>query len=76
MKTDYTDIKFQDNGKLKLLIIVGSESRVYQMVDNNRKTLRYTGLRYFLQEEVGSRKPAADDDSEQTTLGKTNDCIN
>ena len=52
----------------KLLIIVGSESRVYQMVDNNRKTLRYTGLRYFLQEEVGSRKPAADDDSEQTTL--------
>ncbi len=37
----------------KLLIIVGSESRVYQMVDNNRKMLRYTGLRYFLQAETG-----------------------
>ena len=57
----------------KLLIIVGSESRVYQMVDNNRKTLRYTGLRYFLQQEVGNRSPVQDEEaghtmSEQTTL--------
>ena len=43
----------------KLLILVGSESRVYQMVDNNRKMLRYTGLRYFLQAETGKLKPAA-----------------
>ena len=42
----------------KLLIIVGSESRVYQMVDNNRKMLRYTGLKWFLQQEAG--KPAAE----------------
>ena len=42
----------------KLLIIVGSESRVYQMVDNNRKMLRYTGLKWFLRQEVG--KPAAE----------------
>ena len=40
----------------KLLIIVGSESRVYQMVDNNRKMLRYTGLKWFLRQEAG--KPA------------------
>jgi exodeoxyribonuclease V alpha subunit len=48
----------------KLLIIVGSDSRVYQMVDNNRKMLRYTGLRYFLQQEA---KPITED-SGQTTL--------
>ena len=42
----------------KLLIIVGSESRVYQMVDNNRKMLRYTGLKWFLRQEAG--KPAAE----------------
>ena len=24
MKTDYTDVQFRDNGKLKLLIIVGT----------------------------------------------------
>ena len=42
----------------KLLIIVGSESRGYQMVDNNRKMLRYTGLKWFLRQEAG--KPAAE----------------
>ena len=42
----------------KLLIIVGSESRVYQMVDNNRKMLRYTGLKWFLRQEAG--KPASE----------------
>ncbi|MDD6033661.1 MAG: ATP-dependent RecD-like DNA helicase [Oscillospiraceae bacterium] len=36
----------------KLLIIVGSSSRVMQMVQNNVKTLRYTGLKYFLTEAV------------------------
>ena len=42
----------------KLLIIVGSESRVYLMVDNNRKMLRYTGLKWFLRQEAG--KPASE----------------
>ena len=32
----------------KLLIIVGSERAVYQMVDNHKKTRRYTNLVYFL----------------------------
>ena len=36
----------------KLLVIVGSESRVRAMVENNLKTLRYTGLRYFLTQAV------------------------
>lgn len=34
----------------KLLIIVGSGQRVAYMVQNNRKMLRYTGLKYLLQE--------------------------
>lgn len=45
----------------KLLIIVGSESRVYQMVDNNRKMLRYTGLRWFLQQEAGKQNTPNDE---------------
>ena len=52
----------------KLLIIAGSESRVYQMVDNNRKMLRYTGLRYFLQQEAGKNASVQDEAPEQTTL--------
>ena len=52
----------------KLLIIVGSESRVYQMVDNNRKMLRYTGLRYFLQQEAGKNASVQDEAPEQTIL--------
>ncbi len=32
----------------KILIIVGSQNRVRYMVENNRKMLRYTGLKYFL----------------------------
>ncbi len=33
----------------KLLVLVGSRTTLQQMIDNNRKTLRYTGLRTFLQ---------------------------
>ncbi|HIW74850.1 MAG TPA: ATP-dependent RecD-like DNA helicase [Firmicutes bacterium] len=33
-----------------LLIIVGSRATVAAMVDNNRKTLRYSGLGYFLEQ--------------------------
>ena len=32
----------------RLLILVGSRDTVQRMIDNDRKTLRYTGLRYFL----------------------------
>ena len=32
----------------KLLILVGNEAVVERMVQNNRRTLRYSGLKYFL----------------------------
>ncbi len=38
----------------KLLIIVGSGQRVAYMVQNNRKMLRYTGLKHLLQEHYRS----------------------
>ena len=31
MKTDYTDIRFKDNGKLKLLIIVGTRPEIIRL---------------------------------------------
>lgn len=34
----------------KMIILVGSRARIQYMVDNNRRMLRYTGLRYFLNE--------------------------
>lgn len=34
----------------KLLVIVGSKTVVFQMVDNDRKTLRYTALTHYLEE--------------------------
>ena len=34
-----------------LLIIVGSRETLDKMIENDRKTLRYTGLRYFLMQE-------------------------
>lgn len=34
----------------KLLVLVGSAKRIEFMVENNVKTLRYTGLRFFLSE--------------------------
>ena len=33
-----------------LLVLVGSRETVMEMVENNRKTLRYSGLRYFLEQ--------------------------
>ena len=35
-----------------LLVLVGSRDTVQRMIDNNRKTLRYTGLRHFLLQAV------------------------
>jgi exodeoxyribonuclease V alpha subunit len=32
----------------RMLIIVGSEEKIYEMVKNNESSGRYTGLRYFL----------------------------
>ena len=31
MKTDYSDIKFKNNGKLKLLIIVGTRPEIIRL---------------------------------------------
>ena len=31
IKTDYSDIKFKDNGKLKLLIIVGTRPEIIRL---------------------------------------------
>ncbi len=40
----------------KLLIIVGSKRAVEKMVENNRRTLRYTGLKHMLEKELGNDK--------------------
>ena len=37
----------------KLLVIVGSRRAVEMMVENNRKTLRYSGLGSFLRDILG-----------------------
>lgn len=36
----------------KMLIIVGSQKKVFQMVDNDRRTLRYTCLRSMIEREI------------------------
>lgn len=41
MKTDYNDIAFQDNGKLKLLIIVGTRPEVIRLSSVIRKCRTY-----------------------------------
>ncbi len=38
----------------KLLIIVGSKRAVEKMVENNRRTLRYSGLKHMLEKELGN----------------------
>ena len=43
----------------KLLILIGSEEKIYSMVDNNRRTRRYTCLRQMLTDETS---PAAQPD--------------
>ena len=52
IRLDYSDVKFQDNGKLKLLIIVGREETVAVMTENAKKNRRYTGLKLRLQEKT------------------------
>lgn len=36
----------------KLLIVVGSQNKIFQMVDNDRRTLRYTCLRNMIESEI------------------------
>ena len=53
MKTDYSDIKFKNNGKLKLLIIVGTRPEIIRLaavIDKCREyfdcILAHTGQNY------------------------------
>ena len=41
----------------KLLILVGTQSTIETMVNNNKRTKRYSGLRVFLSETENSGKP-------------------
>ena len=41
MKVDYSDVKFQDNGKLKLLIIVGTRPEIIRLAAVIAKCRRY-----------------------------------
>ena len=41
MKVDYSDVKFQDNGKLKLLIIVGTRPEIIRLAAVISKCRRY-----------------------------------
>ncbi len=41
MKTDYTDIKWQENGKLKLLIIVGTRPEIIRLSATINKCRKY-----------------------------------
>ena len=41
MKVDYSDVKFQENGKLKLLIIVGTRPEIIRLAAVIRKCRRY-----------------------------------
>ena len=41
MKTDYRDVKFKDNGKLKLLIIVGTRPEVIRLSEVIKKCRKY-----------------------------------
>ena len=34
------------------MIIVGSKAELFSMVDNNKRTKRYTALKYFLTKDV------------------------
>ena len=53
IKTDYSDVKFKNNGKLKLLIIVGTRPEIIRLsavIDKCRKyfdcILAHTGQNY------------------------------
>ena len=42
IRTDYSDVKFKDNGKLKLLIIVGTRPEIIRLAEwDTMKTNRF-----------------------------------
>lgn len=41
MRTDFSDVHFQDNGKLKLLIIVGTRPEIIRLAEVIQKSRRY-----------------------------------
>ena len=41
IKTDYSDIRFKDNGKLKLLIIVGTRPEIIRLSSVITKCRKY-----------------------------------
>ena len=45
----------------KLLVIIGRPESVYYMVENNRKTLRYTNLARFLAEAAGGTEETSEE---------------
>ena len=45
----FENVKWQENGKLKLLIIVGNEETVAAMTRNDRRQRRYSGLKLRLE---------------------------
>ncbi len=42
----------------KLLVLVGSAGRVAYMIENNRRCLRYTGLKHLIKEAFSNRYPS------------------
>ena len=46
---DYSNVTWKENGKLKLLIIVGREETIAMMTENAKRGRRYTGLKLRLQ---------------------------
>ena len=50
---DYSNITFKNNGKLKLLIIVGMEKVVQYMIQNVDSKKRNTGLEYKMKKIKG-----------------------
>ena len=58
LRTDYSNVSFQNNGKLKLLIIVGTRPEIIRLAAVINKTRRYfdvilahTGQNYDRSEE-------------------------
>lgn len=46
----------------QLLILIGSAKRIAYMVENNRRTLRYTGLKFLLKEYYRTLNLTAEDE--------------
>ncbi|MBQ7258148.1 MAG: UDP-N-acetylglucosamine 2-epimerase (non-hydrolyzing) [Abditibacteriota bacterium] len=84
MKTDYSDIKFKDNGKLKFLIIVGTRPEIIRLAEVITKCRKYfdtilahTGQNYDYElnqiffEDLGLEAPDVYMDAVGDDLGST-----